>query len=143
MMLFIVVIYLKFRKPHLDSETLDNIPQLIEKEKHFRAIDQWIKEDKRYLDSNLKLESVARSVHLSEKQVSSAVNTISCQNFNSYINKLRVTEAKRLLLDPSYNHYTIEAFAEMVGFSNKVSFYKAFKKVYEQSPAELKKSQNH
>jgi len=113
---------------------------LAEKEKAFNRIHEWIMDDKQFLNSDLKLEKVAKGVHLSEKQVSSAINTIACQNFNAYINKLRIKEAQSLLNDTSFNHYTVDAIAEMVGFANKVSFYKAFKKVTGQSPTDFRKS---
>ncbi|WP_421869518.1 helix-turn-helix domain-containing protein [Marinoscillum sp.] len=117
--------------------------ELTEMKEYFQKVDDWLQEGQRFRGSHIKLETVARATHLTEKQVSQAVNTVSQQNFSSYINKLRINEAKNLLLNPDYGHYTIEAFAEMVGFANKVSFYKAFKRVYGLSPTEWKKAQNH
>ncbi len=107
-------------------------------ERTFYLIDEMIRNEKIYLNSSIKLSKIARSVHLSEKQVSSAINEIAGENFNSYINRLRIEEAKKLILDPQNNNYTIDAIAELAGFSNKVSFYKAFKKITKQSPTEYK-----
>ncbi len=133
-----------WHKPAKPAGTTEqNIRDLQQIEGHFKTIDHWVRDDQKYKDSNIKLETVAKATHLTDKQVSVAVNMISCQNFSSYINKLRIQEAHSMLLNPKFDHYTIEALAEMVGFANKVSFYKAFKKVYGQSPAELKKAQNH
>lgn len=115
---------------------------LLMKEESFNRINKWIVSEKKYLNPDIKLDTVARGVHLSEKQVSSSINTIACQNFNSYINKLRIKEAQALLLDQAYGHFTIDAVAEMVGFSNKVSFYKAFKKVTGKSPTDYRRSPN-
>ena len=104
----------------------------------FLVIDEMIRNEKIYLNPSIKLKKIARSIHLPEKRVSIAINEIAGENFNSYINRLRVEEAKRLILDPVNNNYTIDAIAELAGFSNKVSFYKAFKKVTKRSPSEFK-----
>lgn len=125
------------------NQSLSIVPNLEEREKHFHLIDKWVKEEKRFTDPLIKLETVAKGLHLTDKQVSEAINTIACQNFKSYINKLRVQEAKSYLTNSSYSHFTNEAFAEMVGFSNKVSFYQSFKKVTGMSPADFRKSSNH
>lgn len=115
---------------------------LSEREDTFYLVHKWLTEGKKYLDPNINLDRVARGVHLTERQVSTSINTIACRNFNSYINKLRVKEAQSLLLDSAYSYYTIDAIAEMAGFSNKVSFYKAFKKVTGHSPSDFRKAAN-
>lgn len=133
--LLLVYVFRK-RKPTIVP---NEVELLNEKEVTFKKVDQWIKADKRFLDPSLKLDRVAKGVHLSEREVSSAINTIACENFNAYINRWRIKEAKLLLIDTSYNHYTIDAIAEMVGFSNKVSFYKAFKRVTGTSPTDFRR----
>ncbi|REE02091.1 helix-turn-helix domain-containing protein [Marinoscillum furvescens] len=132
----LLVFLLRKRKPVIIA---DEVELLNEKEAAFRKIDHWIKSDKRFLDPALKLDRVARGVHLSEREVSSAINTIACENFNAYINRWRIKEAKCLLTDDSHSHFTVDAIAEMVGFANKVSFYKAFKRVTGTSPTEFRR----
>lgn len=116
--------------------------ELNQKENDFTIIRNWLTADKKFQDPDLKLEKVARGVKMHERQVSSAINTIACQNFNTYINQLRIKEAKILLLSKEHSHFTIDALAEMVGFANKVSFYKAFKKETGLSPADFRKASN-
>lgn len=132
-----------YSKKKARNQSISEIPNIEKRESHFNLIDKWVKEDMRFTDPQIKLETVSKGLHLTDKQVSTAVNTIACQNFKSYINKLRVLQAKSLLVDPSYKHFTVEAFAEMVGFSNKVSFYQSFKRVTGMSPSDFRKSQNH
>lgn len=115
---------------------------LNQKENDFTIIRKWLITDKKFQDPELKLEKVARGVKMNERQVSTAINTIACQNFNTYINQLRIKEAKTLLISKDYSHYTIDALAEMVGFANKVSFYKAFKKETGVSPSDFRKASN-
>ena len=116
------------RKPEISRESI----QL------FLSLDDWLKREKVYLDPSMKLKTVAQHLHVSEKQVSSAINEIAGENFNAYINGLRIEEAKKLIRNPENDNYTIDAIAELAGFSNKVSFYSAFKRKTQQSPAEYK-----
>lgn len=141
-MIVIYIVYRRYKIKQAKQTSRKVETALNEKEADFSRINEWITLDKKYLDPDLKLDKVARGVHLSEKQVSTAINTIACQNFNSYINKLRIKEAQQLLLSPNHSHYTVDAMAEMVGFSNKVSFYKSFKKVTGKSPTDFKKASN-
>ncbi len=129
--------YLGETKHTQSSKDVEDIHQ---KEADFKRIDDWIKLNKAFLDPDIRLEKVAKGLQLTDKQVSSAINTIACQNFNTYINKLRIKEAQWMLISEEYSHYTIDAIAEMAGFSNKVSFYKAFKKVVEISPTDYRRS---
>jgi AraC-like DNA-binding protein len=81
---------------------------------------------------------LAIALRLSEKAISHAVNECTGNNINAFINGYRIRLAERLLLDPSYNYLTIDAIAEESGFSNKVTFYKAFRRVHPFSPKEFK-----
>ncbi len=138
---YLVFHYFQKRRK-LNESKVSDISSILEKEQDFKQVSKWVMSDKKYLDPNLKLDKVAKGVRLSEKQVSTAINTIACQNFNAYINRLRIKEAQRMLTDDNYNHFTIDALAEMVGFSNKVSFYNAFKKETGDSPSGYKKASN-
>jgi len=136
-----LILFLFFKKKK--NARILKLNQINQYEMDFYLIDEWIKKDKKYLDKNIKVQIVATNLNLSEKQVSRAINVISGCNFNLYINKLRIKEAEKMLLAAEYNHYTIDAIGELAGFSNKVSFYNAFKKVTSKSPTEYKKLVKH
>ncbi|MEQ9303155.1 MAG: AraC family transcriptional regulator [Marinoscillum sp.] len=135
-----VMIFWMFRPKVHYPLTQDEENHLKNKEEHFKVVDQWLNTDKRFLENDMKLDKVARSVHLTERQVSTAINTIACQNFSTYLNSLRIKEAKLMLSSVEYDHFTIEAIGQMAGFSNKVSFYKSFKRVTGLSPTDYKKN---
>jgi AraC-like DNA-binding protein len=71
---------------------------------------------------------------VSPHQLSETLNQTIGRNFNEYVNDFRVEEAKALLLDPAYRHYSILAVAYEVGFPSKSVFYKVFKDRTSQSP---------
>ena len=63
-------------------------------------------------------------------------------NFSDYINQLRVEEARKALLNPEFNNYTIVAVGLECGFNSKSTFYTAFRKITGQTPSEFRKQAN-
>ena len=59
--------------------------------------------------------------------------------FSSFINKYRIEDAKKLIVDTKHSHLTFEAIANAVGFNSKASFNAAFKKFTETTPSLYKK----
>ncbi|WP_363317970.1 helix-turn-helix domain-containing protein [uncultured Algibacter sp.] len=99
-----------------------------------------IKSNKNYLNPNLSLKILSKELNLSEGYISQLINKNSNLNFNDYINSLRITDAKNMLVDSEYNNYTILAIGLESGFNSKSSFYTAFKKFTGKTPVEYKKS---
>lgn len=105
----------------------------------FSEIDSYIKTQKLFLDPSLSLATLETHFNLSEGYISQLINNFSGGNFASYINKLRVEQAKVYLQNSAYEHYTIVSIALESGFNSKSAFYTAFKKVTGISPSEYKR----
>ena len=101
----------------------------------FELIQDKVEKSELYLNPNLKLSDLSRELGLSEKLISQAINESTGENMNLFINRYRIRTAERLLIEQS-RHITIDAIAELSGFSNKVSFYKAFRRINIISPKE-------
>ena len=87
---------------------------------------------------------ISKQINLSEGYLSQIINSNTDNNFNEYINNMRVENAKKLLLDDEYFKYTITAIGLESGFNTKTSFYNAFKKITGHTPNNYKKLvQNH
>lgn len=93
-----------------------------------------------YLNQNLKISDLNEEIRVSEKLISKAINTHAKENFNAFINRFRVKHATDLINSEKYSYYTIDAISEESGFSNKVSFYKAFKRIEAVSPSEYRQN---
>ena len=106
----------------------------------YERLKRLIVAEKLFLNHNLKISDVARRLEVNEKVISRAVNEHAGDNFNVFINQFRVAHASDLMLDEKFAHYTIDAIGEESGFANKVSFYKAFKRINGDSPTIWKKS---
>ncbi len=125
------------RKRQTRKISADNIVSKLSHNR-FLEIDQFIKEREIYLDPTFSLTNLSRLLGLSEGYISQLVNFFSGHNFSNYVNALRVEEAKRLLRDNNYNHYTIVAIGLESGFNSKSTFYAAFKKHTNVSPTTFK-----
>jgi AraC-like DNA-binding protein len=97
---------------------------------------------KPYLDGDLTLTSLAGQLEINPNQLSQVLNEGLGENFYRFVNRYRVEESKRLLLDPAFAHYNILGIAFQAGFSTKSTFNKTFKELTGISPSEFVK-QNH
>ncbi len=94
----------------------------------FKDIEQYIHVEKLYLDPTISLHTIADKFNISRSYMSKLINQNSKCNFNDLINNLRIEAVKKMLLDVSFNQYTIHAISLEAGFKTKASFYRAFKK---------------
>ena len=128
-----------YSKNHVKSETES---KEVEEEEELRLIFnktiELITNEKYFLNKNLKLSNLANELSYNERQVSRAINKFGSGNFNKFINSFRIEYSKELLTGGNFDHYTIEAIADECGFSNKVSFYNAFKSETGMSPTQFR-----
>ncbi len=104
----------------------------------FKEIDELVKNEKLYLDSELKMDKVSKILSKPIPYISQAINENTQSSFPDYINSFRIEEAKQKLLTD--NPDTIFAITIDVGFNNKATFYNAFKKSTNTTPTEFRKT---
>ena len=61
-------------------------------------------------------------------------------NFSQFVNRQRIEEAMALLQDPRYANLRIDEISDMVGFSNRQTFYRAFCQIAQKTPREYQES---
>ncbi len=93
-------------------------------------------EAKPYLKNDLRLSDLAAHLNLSRHHASQVINQHFDLSFFDFVNKYRVQEAKRLLLES--NDLNITDIIYSSGFNNRVSFYRAFKKFTGTTPGAFK-----
>lgn len=87
-----------------------------------------------YLDHELRLDDLALMLNLSRHHTSQIINAHFNLSFFDFVNQYRIKDAKNLLLQNKQDGSTITQIAYDVGFNNRASFYKAFKKFADDSP---------
>lgn len=127
----------KLRKKSDTKEPLSN-QEAEEIQRVFVMTKEAMESEQLYLQKSIKLSDLALQLNQKEKTVSRAINTHGGGNFNAFVNQLRIEHSKELMNSGKFDHYTVEAIAEESGFSNKVSFYQAFKMNTGMSPKEFR-----
>lgn len=94
-----------------------------------------LKEEQLFLRKDLTLRKLSEEIEEKPHKISQTLSELMKESFSDLINRARVDHAKQMLLDPSFNHYKIEAIALESGFNNKVTFHKAFQKFESMTPA--------
>lgn len=94
-----------------------------------------LEEDKVYFESDITLDKLAHLLNTDRYSASQVINQEFGKSFYELLNDYRVEEVKRLLAGTMFNESVIQV-AYSVGFSNRVSFNKAFKKRTGKTPTE-------
>lgn len=90
-----------------------------------------------FLSPNASIEDFALKMNHSKSEVNDFIKNHFQVSFNELLNKNRVTYFKELLKSNQQDAFTIEALAEMAGFSNRQAMYVAFKKYENSTPSEF------
>ncbi len=104
--------------------------------KILQQLNELMETEQLYLSVKCKLEYVAVHSGIPKHRISEVINNLSDKNFPDFINEYRCKHACGLLEDNIPQRLTIEAIGEQCGFQNRVSFHKAFKKIYGMSPSD-------
>ena len=105
-----------------------------------RRLVEYTEREKPFLDPDLTLFDLARSLSLPPYQVSAILNRGLGKTFFAFVNGFRVEEAKRRLLDPAAGRTKILALAFECGFNSKSAFNRVFKDLTGLTPSEFQRS---
>lgn len=144
-----VVKTLKSKESNIQSidteESLNKEQELIEEktdkyEEIFNKVEELLGEEKLYLNPDLTVAIIANKIGEHPRTVSRSINIISQENFNRFINKYRVEEAKELFKTKEKEHLNIEGIGIEAGFNSNSAFYTAFKKELNLTPLQFLKT---
>lgn len=107
---------------------------------HFQKLEQLLQAENIYRNPDLSRDTVAEQLGISPGYLSQLTNTVTGNNFTSYINAYRVEAVKKMLVDPAFDQYSLLAIGMEAGFKSKSAFYISFKKETGMTPNAFKKS---
>ncbi len=87
---------------------------------------------KYYCKSGVNIEELAKKLNIGRTTLSNLINREEGMNFNSWINRLRIEDAKQLLID--HPDYPIAVVSELVGYTEQANFSRQFKQITGESP---------
>lgn len=93
---------------------------------------------KKYKDKDYSAKRLAEDLGTNTRYISAVVNVKFHMNYTSFVNKYRIEEAMSILVDKRYQNLRIEEVSDMVGFSNRQSFYASFYKIMGITPKEYR-----
>lgn len=107
-------------------------------ERIVRKLEHAMAAERRYRDPNLTLRQLSEATGVTEHRISEVLNQHMQTSFYDFVNSQRIAEAKLLLTEDVERPILDVAMA--VGFNTKSTFYAAFKKSTEQSPAAFRRA---
>ena len=114
-------------------------PKLMDEMKE--KINRIIVMEKKYLDKDYSARKLAEDLGTNTRYISAVVNVRFHMNYTSFINKFRIEEAMAILVDRRYQKLRMEEVSDMVGFSNRQSFYASFYKMMHMTPRQFRLQQ--
>lgn len=114
------------------------VQQLPDKSAELKLLADYMEQHKPYLNPDLTIEVLARSMHLQSKELSTLINEYLKQNFFDFINRYRIDEARRLLINNPDKKITVLEILYKTGFNSKSSFNTLFKKYTGVTPTGFK-----
>ena len=92
----------------------------------------------KYKDKEYSAKQLAMDLGTNTRYVSAVINVKFHTNYSCFVNKYRIDEAMSLMIDRRYQKLTMEQISDMVGFSNRQSFYASFYRIMNMSPREYR-----
>lgn len=97
-------------------------------------------QEKIYKENNINLEVLAKRMNTTRHNASQVINEHFNMGFHELINTYRINEAKRILQSDNNKNFNIIDIAYEIGYNNKVTFNKAFKRETQQTPSQYQRS---
>jgi len=104
-----------------------------------RKIQQKIVFEKKYRNKSYTAKMLAEELETNTRYIAATLSMRYNTNFNNYINKYRINDAISMLTNKRYAEMNMEEIGLIVGFSNRQSFYTAFKEITGVSPKVYKR----
>jgi AraC-like DNA-binding protein len=117
-------------KPDTDKKELKKISIPTETEQAILAKLKKFESSTKYTHKDMSLATLAAQLDTNTKYLSETINKHYHDNFNTYINRLRINYIiEKLKNEPEYLNYKISYLAEESGFSSHSSFATVFKTI--------------
>ena len=122
--------------PEVPGEKESILPCLLEvhsQDKQAKQFDELVKGQQVYLNPECDLSSMAKSMDMTRAKLSKSIKTYYGLAFAEFINRLRI----QYFLDQrsNFSQHTMETYIYQSGFSNRSTFYAAFKKYVGVNPS--------
>ena len=99
-------------------------------------VNEWVK-NKEYLKNDIGIEKLGKKLGINRTYISNYINDIYQVNFNTWIHRMRIADAKQMIIDnPGITMWQISI---MAGYADQAHLSKLFKLITGVSPMKWKK----
>lgn len=122
-------------KPEASSESLSDDQKEILSER----LEKCISDKKPHLHAGITIKNLSEMSDIPTYELPKLISEKYGQNFNDYINQLRVSAVIEEFKTPGNNELLITTIATNCGFNSEATFYRVFKKITGLTPKEYQK----
>lgn len=135
-------VLLKQSRPQISSSTTASQEPLAEETiALIRSFERLLIEQRAFSNATLTQNKVAKKLNTNRTYLSKAINDYYKMSYTRWLNELRISESKKMLVDQKYAHFSIEGIATSVGFSSLSAFNSNFKSITGLTPSYFRKNQ--
>lgn len=109
-----------------------------DKKEYLQRLNNYIVNEKAYLNPDISLEYVAREISVNSRILSQIINETFNRNFKGYILEFRLKESMQILADEKCRELTILEILYKAGFNSKSAFNNQFKLYTNLTPQEYR-----
>lgn len=103
-----------------------------------KTLISFLKEEKSYLNPEIKIAELAKMLDVNTHQLSQFLNQKMNTTYNAMMNSLRIDHAKNMLRNDLQKEKTILSVALDSGFSNQSNFIRVFKNYTNLTPSQYR-----
>ena len=107
---------------------------------HIESITQLMAVEKVYLNESLSLKEFALRLKVDPNLISFILNNHLNSTFYDFVNRYRIEEVKKRMIDPAYSHLTLLGIALESGFNSKTTFNRVFRQLTGTTPTQFQKT---
>ncbi|MBU2974953.1 helix-turn-helix domain-containing protein [Zobellia sp. B3R18] len=121
---------------YIKNPDSDIPPAIVNVEDVLTELDNHLNQTRAFLDPNLKIDTLSRATNIPTRKLTHIISESNYDNFNDYINQMRISYAVVKIEDNYLHTYSVEALSVTCGFNSKNAFYRAFKKAHDCTPVQ-------
>jgi AraC-like DNA-binding protein len=131
---------IRFRQQQINQKETNSDSTIQEESILAQQIHTLLVEEKRFLESSLRVADIARELDVPEYRIHAIMlNHFNAKNFNHYVNQMRVEYAKTILSAPDKCDWPVLVVGIESGFASAAPFSRAFKEFSGCTPGQYRK----
>ena len=131
---------IRFRQQQFEQKEKSTDSSVQEESILAHQIQALLFEEKRFLESSLRVADIARQLDVPEYRIRAIMlNHFNAKNFNHYVNQMRIEYAKAILSEPDKRDWPVLVVGLESGFASAAPFTRAFKTFVGCTPGQYRK----